>query len=57
MTYFATTIPLPARPLQRNPALNTVKIAKPFASFITETGIIVSNPFSISSLAISSETV
>lgn len=46
----ATTIPLPARPLHKNPALTTVKMARPFASLITETGIIVSNPFSISSL-------
>lgn len=47
---FATTMPLPARPLHKNPALTTVKIARPLASLMTETGIIVSNPFSISSL-------
>lgn len=51
-TYLDTTMPLPARPLQRKPALTTVKIASPFASLITDTGIIVSNPFSISSLTL-----
>lgn len=52
VTYLATTIPLPALPLHRKPALTTVKIAKPFAFFITDTGIIESNPVSISSLSV-----
>ena len=49
-TYFETTIPLPPRADHKKPALATVKMARPLASLMTETGMIVSNPFSISSL-------
>lgn len=41
---FAMTIPVPARALNRNPALKIVKIAKPFACSRTAPGITPSRP-------------
>lgn len=46
--YLATTRPEPARPENKKPAFNTVKIANPFALLRICGGIMKSTPFPLS---------